>query len=74
MSTPETWHDQRPTHSMRPDYLLLADQRRAAAWTAYDAECELRGAPSEATLETVDQAEADYKAAYARWQEAPLPF
>jgi hypothetical protein len=69
-----TWHDRRPSHSMRPGYLLLAGQRKAAAWIAYDIECELRGKPSEATLEDIEQAEADYRAAYARWQEEPLPF
>ena len=37
---PETWHDQRPSHPVRPAWLIEAQEGAAAAWRAYSEEID----------------------------------
>lgn len=37
-----TWHDMKPTHSMKPDNLLDLEWRMTKAWMDYDALIEAR--------------------------------
>jgi hypothetical protein len=36
----ETWHDQRPSHRPRPDWLIEAESAAASAWRDHDAAIE----------------------------------
>ena len=80
-NVPETWHDYKPSHFKRPDYLLAAADAVDQAWRDYDAvvaieiftsEIEYREPRYELVTEARERAEeaaAHYSAMWERWQK-----
>lgn len=68
-------HDYKPTHPIKPQYLIDACAARDAAWAAVDSEIELQIAEGEFDPATVDAyrakaitADRHYYREFERWQ------
>ena len=78
-NVPETWHDYKPSHFKRPDYLLAAAEAVDQAWRYYDAIVEDEIFASEywhrqpcyglvtAAMRVAEHAAAHYSKMWERW-------
>ena len=78
-NVPETWHDYKPSHFKRPDYLIEAACAVDFAWKAYDSiiEFEIFASESEyrkseyvlvtAARDAANEAAAHYSKMWERW-------
>ena len=77
-NVPETWHDQRPSHPNRPQYLNDAERERDDLWGVYDNiimeeiyNTEMRVPDYGRIKRSLDNAEAasrEYSQLYVIWQ------
>jgi len=76
----DTWHDQRPTHPVRPDWLDEADYARSRAWIAFHEAANEEYATDHPNQDRIDglferahMADLWYYDCYEEWSRGTVP-